>query len=77
MTIKIIYFASLREKIGRDHDLIQTDTPITAAKAWTMATGEIELPDNLLIAVNHQYANAESLVKANDELAFFPPVTGG
>ena len=77
MMIKVIYFASLREKIGRDQDLIDTDKPITTAKAWTLATGQTEFPDNVLIAVNHEYATAKSLVKANDELAFFPPVTGG
>jgi len=77
MTIKIIYFASLREKIGRSNDLIQTDSPITTAKAWTLATGETVLPEKVLIAINHEYVNSESIVKSGDELAFFPPVTGG
>ncbi|MEE9351042.1 MAG: molybdopterin converting factor subunit 1 [Thiotrichaceae bacterium] len=77
MTIKIIYFASLREKIGHSEDLIKTDAPITTAKAWTLATGQTDLPENVLIAINHEYVNPESLVKAGDELAFFPPVTGG
>lgn len=77
MSIKIIYFASLREEIGRDKDLVKADSPMTTIEAWTKATGRKELPEKLLIAVNHEYVTANTLVKAGDELAFFPPVTGG
>ena len=77
MTIKIIYFASLREEIGRGDDQIETAASITTAEAWTLATGKKELPESVLIAVNHEYVSAETLVKTGDELAFFPPVTGG
>ncbi len=77
MTIQIVYFASLREAIGRDKDLLQVDTPLSASQAWVKATGQKELPDKVLIAINHEYADASALVKPGDELAFFPPVTGG
>lgn len=77
MTIKIIYFASLREEIGRGHDQLETDASITTAEAWALATGKKALPDSVLIAVNHEYVSSDTLVKAGDELAFFPPVTGG
>ena len=77
MKINIIYFASLREKIGRGSDLIEVDAPLTTAQAWTLATGNNELPDNILIAINHEYVRADSMLNDNDELAFFPPVTGG
>ncbi|MFT6207270.1 MAG: molybdopterin converting factor small subunit, partial [Colwellia sp.] len=33
--------------------------------------------NSLLCAVNHQMVNNDFLVKAGDEVAFFPPVTGG
>lgn len=77
MSIKIIYFASLREEIGRANDLLETDSSIAASEAWTQATGKEVLPAKVLIAVNHEYVSADTLVKAGDELAFFPPVTGG
>jgi molybdopterin synthase sulfur carrier subunit len=35
------------------------------------------LPPNLLMAVNMEYARADDVVKDEDEVAFFPPVTGG
>ncbi len=77
MKIKIIYFASLREQIGRAGDLIEVAAPLTAMQAWTLATGNNELPENILIAINHEYVQADSIVNDSDELAFFPPVTGG
>jgi len=77
MNIKITYFASLRESLGRSEQIITVDHPITALQAWTNATGEAELPSHLLIAINHEYKDAQSLINDGDELAFFPPVTGG
>ena len=77
MTINIIYFASLREQIGRGKDEITSETPITAMQAWSQATGQDTIPGNVLIALNHEYVSADTLVKSGDELAFFPPVTGG
>jgi len=34
-------------------------------------------PANLLMAVNQEYVSLDTPVKAGDEVAFFPPVTGG
>ncbi len=75
--IKILYFASLREQIGRDGDEIELRKPMRAIDAWKQATGRDALSDNLLVAINQQYASQDTLLKDGDELAFFPPVTGG
>ncbi len=77
MTLNVIYFASLRERIGRGNDQLEISEPTTVADIWTQATGETTLPDNVLMAVNHEYVDASTAVQANDEVAFFPPVTGG
>ena len=77
MKIKIHYFASLREKIGRASDDIESVDPLTVIQAWQQATGLPELLDNLLIAVNQEYTSADTSLSDGDELAFFPPVTGG
>ncbi len=77
MTIKVIYFASLKEDIGRSEDHLEISTPQTVTDIWMQATGRSKLPDNLLIAVNHEYVYPDTWVQANDEVAFFPPVTGG
>jgi len=77
MKIKIRYFASLREQIGRAGDELECKDSISVLGAWQQATGLSELSDNLLIAVNQEYTSEETLLEEGDELAFFPPVTGG
>jgi len=81
MSIKILYFASLREQIGRASDAIELSnlnkTSMNVIDAWKQATGLDDLSDDLLIAVNQEYTSADSVLKDGDEVAFFPPVTGG
>jgi len=77
MTINILYFASLSEALGKGKDQIETEQAITVQQAWQQANPEQAMPPKTLIAINQEYADADSLVQANDELAFFPPVTGG
>lgn len=76
MTIQVKFFASLRERLGKS----EAELPLaeaTAAEVWRQATDDLEPPANLLVAINMEYAGMESIVKAGDEVAFFPPVTGG
>lgn len=77
MKIKIKFFASLREQIGQSEIQMELDNPLTAAEIWTQASNNSPLPANLLIAVNQEYADKDVIIKAGDEVAFFPPVTGG
>lgn len=77
MKIKILYFASLREQVGRANDLLEVSKPISALEAWQQATGLDNIAENLLIAVNQEYISEDALINDGDELAFFPPVTGG
>jgi len=77
MSIKVLYFASLRDKIGRGSDEFDAASVSTVAEVWASATSGEEMPSNLLMAVNQEYVNAETGVQDNDEVAFFPPVTGG
>ena len=77
MPIKVLFFASLRERIGQSQRLLETDAPLTLQEVWQRSSGEAYLPDNVLMAVNQTYVDANSLVQPGDEVAFFPPVTGG
>jgi molybdopterin synthase sulfur carrier subunit len=75
MSINVKFFASLREQIGFADSTIEQAS--TAAEVWDLATNNAERPDNLLIAINLDYAKLSSEVNDGDEVAFFPPVTGG
>jgi molybdopterin synthase sulfur carrier subunit len=77
MTIKIRYFASLKDNLGRSEDCV-TDTGLLSVRdVWQCVNAAQPLPSNVLVAVNMDYVNLDTLVKDGDEVAFFPPVTGG
>ncbi len=75
--ITIKFFASLREHVGQgDAETSESDTK-TVIEAWNKATNNMAMPENTLMAVNMDYVEATHPIKAGDEVAFFPPVTGG
>ena len=84
MKVKVLFFASLRESLGvTGEDLALPDGVATvdglrrhlAARGgeWSRLAGEA----NLRYAVNHDMAQPGTNLKGGDEIAFFPPVTGG
>lgn len=75
MSIQVKFFASLREKLGQPD--IELAKASTALDAWNQATQNHPVPDNLLVAINLDYAKLDTPVQDGDEVAFFPPVTGG
>lgn len=77
MTVHVLFFASLRESLGRDGADIALPTGARVADVWHLATGAQTLPAGILCAINHDYAAADAAVNDGDEVAFFPPVTGG
>lgn len=77
MAIQVRYFASLRERMGRDGDVVDQRQAATVAEVWDRAAGGRPLPGNVLCAVNMEYVDRETAVRDGDEVAFFPPVTGG
>ena len=74
--ITVRYFASLRERLGRSEDLVEAAGLSSVADVWKRVSAE-SLPANTLVAINQVYASPGSPVRAGDEVAFFPPVTGG
>ncbi|MEY3287920.1 MAG: hypothetical protein RLZZ419_162 [Pseudomonadota bacterium] len=77
MSIKVRYFASLKESVGRAEDELTVIKLLTVHEVWHCTNPEKPLPDNILAAVNMDYVDLDYLVKDGDEVAFFPPVTGG
>ena len=78
--MKILYFASLKENLNTADDEINVVSPVSISsikKQLIDKYGEQHFPDNILCAVNHEMANESTKVCESDEVAFFPPVTGG
>lgn len=81
--IKILYFASLAETLGTKSENIEADASDVAALLETLrARGEPYASAfagdvRVLSAVNQEMASIDTAIKAGDEVAFFPPVTGG
>lgn len=76
MSIRVRMFASLRERLRIDQIELPIEGLHTIADVWWALTGE-PLPEQVLAAVNREYARPETPVREGDEVAFFPPVTGG
>lgn len=85
MTITLLYFAGLRERLGVDREqVVRPDGVRTAGelRAWLRGRGgvwEQALADDqpIRIAVDQDIADASTGVHDRSEVAFFPPVTGG
>lgn len=77
MSVKVLYFASLKEFLGRSEDELAFVDTATVIDVWNQSTNSQQIPDNTLVAINMEYASVDSPVEDGDEVAFFPPVTGG
>ncbi len=83
--MKILYFAWVREKTGIGEETVNIPGDIRTARdlvAWLEGRGEgfadAFANDALVrVAVNQEYATLDEPVSPGDEVAFFPPVTGG
>jgi len=81
----VLYFAWLRERVGVAEetlsvpDTVATVTDLVAYLADRDERHAIAFKDRatLRCAVNQEFADPATLLRADDEVAFFPPVTGG
>jgi molybdopterin synthase sulfur carrier subunit len=77
VSIRVKFFASLRERMGRGETRLQVPAGCTVEAVWRQASGTDVIPARLLVALNMRYVDWRQVVGEGDEVAFFPPVTGG
>ena len=84
MSIKILYFAAVRDAVGcadETLDMPENVANIGDLQNYLAARGEqwsaLDSGRNVRAARNHRMVKLEEPVAAGDEIAFFPPVTGG
>ncbi len=83
--VRVLYFAWLRERMGRGEE--QLALPEGVATVGTLAgwlrardpagAAAFANPATVRAAVNQSFAQPDAAVSDGDEVAFFPPVTGG
>ena len=83
MEIRILYFASLRERLERAEEQLELDEPIRSIgdlRTYLAARGgewPLLLAPTTRSAVGQMMAEDATALKDGIEVAFFPPVTGG
>jgi molybdopterin synthase sulfur carrier subunit len=82
--VRLRYFASLRERLGTGDESVALPDGIDTVAGlhrWLQDRGEpwsgALADERLLVAVNHEVAERAAGVRDGDEIAWFPPVTGG
>ncbi|WP_044471073.1 molybdopterin synthase sulfur carrier subunit [Mannheimia massilioguelmaensis] len=80
--LRVLFFAQTRELVGVDELNISAEFPTAEALRVHLANQGGKWPlalesDKLLVAINQTLSPLDSAIKAGDEIAFFPPVTGG
>ena len=85
MKVTLLFFAALRERLGRPREELELPAGVTtvgALRDHLRARGgewaNVFAPNRAVrAAVNQDMAQPAATLKAGDEIAFFPPVTGG
>ena len=82
MSVQVLYFASLKEALGIGSETLELPAGVNTVgglRDWLASHGRDQLASarNLRCAVNQDMAGPEAVIRDGDEVAFFPPVTGG
>jgi len=78
--VSVKYFASFRDMTGRREETLEVPDGVTVEglrEHVKMLYEKIALKDQVLVAVNGVFVPLETVVREGDEVAFFPPVSGG
>ena len=81
VSVRVLFFGAARDAVASNQVEISLEAPATVTSAFRKLVerfGDLErFGRSLLFAVNQEYATPDTLLNDNDELAVFPPVSGG
>ena len=85
MTVKLCYFAWVRERIGKGEEIVELPAGIASVAdlvGWLKSRGPeyaaaFERADVIRAAVDRTHVKSSATIGGAREIAFFPPVTGG
>ncbi len=81
IAVRVLFFGAARDAVGQQEVTLTLRSSMEAAKAFAEVIEAFpalrRFGRSLLFAINEEYAPADREVRAGDELAVFPPVSGG
>lgn len=81
MTVRLLYFASFRERAGTDEEAREVPDGTRVGELWkqlSRANGAFAAFSSMPpAAVNREYAAGDTVLRDGDEVTFLPPVAGG
>jgi molybdopterin converting factor subunit 1 len=81
MKIRVLFFASLREKVKASEALEEVAAGTTVGELWSLLCAKHDsiapMTASVSFAVNREYADRDAVLREGDEVALIPPVSGG
>jgi sulfur-carrier protein len=85
MSVKILYFAWVRERVGKAEETVEPPSAVSTVgdlMGWLAGRGEeyahaFDNPKVIRAAIDRAHVKANTAIAGAREIAFFPPMTGG
>ena len=81
ITIKVLFFASVRDLVGDAQQMISLAEGVTVVDLIAELSAKhkrfVEMAPSLMVSVNQEYVDRDTVLQDGDEVAFIPPVSGG
>src|SRR5438445_10878724 len=81
LTVRVLFFGAARDAVGQEEVNLNLNPPVNAASSLQELISNYpnlqRFGRSLLLAVNQEYALPDKEIRDGDELAIFPPVSGG
>lgn len=81
IAVRVLFFGAARDVVGQSEITLSLDGPTKSTVAFEQVLDKFpelrRFGRSLLFAINEEYASGDREVRAGDELALFPPVSGG